>query len=200
MYLRFSSALLLALLAGCAAQPPRPAVDDPEAVYRERVEDLAARDRWALSGRVGIQIDGKGWNADLDWRQQPDGYRLHLFGPFGKLVAQVQSDGNGVTLTADDNRVVRAASADELVRREVGWPLPVDGLRDWILGRPVRGNPEFELSLDDWGRPSRLRQDGWEIDYLRYREDLVPALPDRVQLVHEDIRVNLVIDEWRLGR
>ena len=192
--------LLAALLTGCAAIPPAPATGDPQRAYRERLTELAALEDWGISGRVGIRIDGRGWNASLDWRSRPDGYHLNIFGPFGRGLAQIEADTTGVTLTTDDNRVLQASSADALVHQELGWPLPVDGLRDWVLGRPATvGDSPPETVLDAWGRPDRLYQDGWEIHYLRYRGDTCPTMPDRLRLIYGEITVNLVIDEWRLG-
>lgn len=194
-------ALLLLTLAACTTAPPLPAVDGGERAFRERLAELAAYEEWGLSGRVSVRVDDRGWHAALDWRQRDDGYRLNLFGPFGRGLAQIDADGSGVTMTTEDERVVTAADADELVYRELGWPLPVGGLRDWILGRPAAGaGREYEITIDSWGRPGWLRQDGWEIEYRRYDGDLCPTMPDRLRLTRDGVTVTIVVDEWRFGR
>jgi outer membrane biogenesis lipoprotein LolB len=42
------------------------------------------------------------------------------------------------------------------------------------------------------GQISVLHQDGWEVRFLRYAD----SLPTRLQLSHEDLQVQLLIDEW----
>jgi outer membrane biogenesis lipoprotein LolB len=37
-----------------------------------------------------------------------------------------------------------------------------------------------------------VHQDGWEVHFLRYAD----SLPARLQLIHEDLQVQLLIDEW----
>ncbi|MFP4244551.1 MAG: lipoprotein insertase outer membrane protein LolB, partial [Ectothiorhodospira sp.] len=53
--------------------------------------------------------------------------------------------------------------------------------------------------LDAAGRASRLEQAGWTVRYQRYDETQRPALPDRMTLEYDDIRLRLVLDDWRMG-
>jgi outer membrane lipoprotein LolB len=41
-----------------------------------------------------------------------------------------------------------------------------------------------------------LRQDGWEVRYLRYADNKADSLPKRMQLSREDLQLTLLIDEW----
>ena len=71
-------------------------------------------------------------------------------------------------------------------------------MRYWVRGMPVPGVAE-QAARDEQGRLARLDQSGWTITYNRYQPGAGAALPAKLQLVHEDISVRLVIDHWQLG-
>jgi len=71
----------------------------------------------------------------------------------------------------------------------------------------VRGLPapdsRSRLSLDGASRLARLEQDGWQVNYLAYRDEDGYALPERIRLEGRDLQVTLVIKDWQprqLGR
>jgi outer membrane biogenesis lipoprotein LolB len=41
-----------------------------------------------------------------------------------------------------------------------------------------------------------LHQDGWEVRFLHYADSKTDSMPARLQLIHEDLQVQLLIDEW----
>ena len=52
-------------------------------------------------------------------------------------------------------------------------------------------------------RLARLEQDGWQVNYLAYRNEDGYALPERIRLEGRDLQVTLVIKDWQprqLGR
>ncbi len=67
---------------------------------------------------------------------------------------------------------------------------------------PAPDSPR-QLTLDDNGRLARMTQDGWEVEYLSYLQQDGYALPERIRLEGQDLRVTLVIKDWQprqLGR
>ena len=194
LYLVLAASLLL---GACATRPPVSVTPAPESVWlqhRATLEDLTA---WQVRGRVAVQRDDDGWNAGFDWQQRGDTYRIRLRGPFGQGGLELHGDRLGVWLKREDAAPVYARSVDRLLEDETGWRLPVQGLRDWLLGLPAAGQP----SALDWDRQGRLRtlqQDGWSIDYRRYRDVGERQLPDRMQLVHDQVQVKVVVDHWQV--
>jgi outer membrane lipoprotein LolB len=73
-------------------------------------------------------------------------------------------------------------------------PLPVSGLAWWIRGVP-HPLAAHTLEVDELGRPSVLRQDGWEIVYA-YADDSTRQ-PSRVRLTWPEVEVRIVIDRWQ---
>jgi outer membrane lipoprotein LolB len=188
-------ALCLLLLSGCATRPP---VEDAvsESVWLAHRTTLETLTDWQVQGRVAIRHGEDGWNASFDWRQTLDSYRIRLRGPFGQGGIELHGDSQGVWMRRQDKPPVYARSVEDLLAQEIGWRLPVLGLIDWLRGLPVETQPA-SLDWDQQGRLQTLEQDGWRIDYPRYRNVDGRQLPDKVRLVRDELLVKLVIDTWQ---
>ncbi|WP_200179334.1 lipoprotein insertase outer membrane protein LolB [Ectothiorhodospira mobilis] len=196
--LRLLAGLLPLWLVACAVSPPQPPVADAERAWRDRVAELSGRDEWRLQGRLALAVGEERWNAHMRWDQRDTAYDIRVFGPFGRQAARLQGDKDGVVLHTRGGETHRARDVDGLVYHALGWRLPVSGLRYWVLGIPApRSEPEDRV-LDAAGRASRLRQAGWTVRYQGYDEARRPALPERMTLEYEEIRLRLVMDDWRM--
>jgi outer membrane lipoprotein LolB len=184
------------LLSACATRPPAP-TPAPKAAWLQHRASLSSLDHWQVRGRVAIRRGNDGWSAEFDWRQRADSYRIRLWGPFGQGGLEVHGDGKGVWLQRRDAAPVYAHNVDRLLQQETGWQLPVQGLREWLLGLPVSGQPSV-MRWDEGGRLYTLNQDGWQIDYRRYRDVGERELPDRLQLQRDSVRVKVVVDKWQI--
>ena len=84
-------------------------------------------------------------------------------------------------------------------------------MRYWVLGIPEPGHG-YEESIDDLGRLQTLRQSGWEIEFVDYRDFegrelprkfLMTALPGSAHIVddqhneNDEVRVKIIIKRWR---
>lgn len=192
-----SLACLLALLtlAGCAGRtaPTDSLEHGTWSAQRTAVENL---ERWRLAGRVGIRAPGDATTANLDWLQRPNYYRLLLSGPFGAGTSILEGRNDHVSLTTNQGRF-EADSPEALMEEQLGWALPVSALDHWVRGLPAPER-QHDISHDDQGFPDLLRQDGWEIDYRDWTQSAELWLPRRLVLAYDEIRVTLVINEWRL--
>jgi outer membrane lipoprotein LolB len=180
--------LAVLLLAGCATTPvPRSS------------ESAAALSAWQLNGRMSLTRGEEGWHASLHWQQQADSYFLRVSGPLGQGGFQLSGDSRGVVLVDADGQTFAARDADALLVQVTGWQLPVMGLRYWVRGVPAPGGGEALTSRNEAGQLSRLVQSGWTINYDRYQIVGDISLPDKLQLVSDDISVRIIIDKWELG-
>ena len=101
-----------------------------------------------------------------------------------------------------DGRRARAASPELLLEREIGWSVPLRGLRYWILGVPA---PDADagassMEVDDHGRLARLEQAGWTVVYERYGglDDL--PLPERIRFSNDSVDATIVVRRWKAER
>ncbi|MFZ5522557.1 MAG: lipoprotein insertase outer membrane protein LolB [Pseudomonadota bacterium] len=177
---------LVALLGGCALLPSKP-------LPVERPEQSASAS-FALNGRVSIDHQGKHHSAGLRWTHRMDSDEILLFAPLGQTAARVYRDAQKATLDDGDGHY-QADDAETLMEQILGWHLPLSGLHQWVLGMPD-SDGAAQIERDESGRISVLHQSGWEVRYLRYADDSPDSLPSRLQLIHEDLQMQLLIDEW----
>ena len=189
----------LIMLGGCATVPPAPAA-------RPANSESAA---FALNGRVSVKQPGERHSAGLHWKHQTQTDEILLLNPLGQTVARVYRDDGHATLD-EGGRHYQDADVESLMQQVLGWHLPLEGLHYWVLGKADPGVPA-QIERAGNGQISLLRQDGWEVRYLAYADSqpaeatrcaqaagcaAADALPARLLLIHQDMQVQLLIDEW----
>lgn len=187
MSLRFTLLLAASLLTGCAGTPPTP---------------LAPRDHirnFALEGRFALRVTMPGQAAQssggrLTWTHQNRSDRILLSSPLGYGLAEIETSPELSRLRTAEGKTRESTDPDALVEEITGQRLPVTLLPAWLLGRSG-GNARIEA--DAHGRPARLIEDGWQVDYL-YEEETPSALPARLTLSRNgEIELRLRIEEWK---
>ena len=181
----------LMLLGACASTPRAPVT--PLRGWDERVAALQALPGWQLDGRAAVAVGTQGWQATLNWREQGETAQVHLSGPLGVGAVVVNRTAEGVSLNG------APPSPDVVAQLEtrLGFALPLDQLRYWLLGAPDPSTA-FELHRNDQDRAAHLAQDGWTIDYENYLAAGGDLLPSRLVLRREDVRVRIAVDHWTL--
>jgi outer membrane lipoprotein LolB len=116
-----------------------------------------------------------------------------LSGPFGVGSLVLKRTPEGLSLNgAPPSDAVLAQLQERL-----GFELPIDHLRFWLLGVPDP-SAAFELKRNDQARAAQLTQDDWMIDYDRYMPVNGDVLPARLVLSRAGVRVRIVVDRWEL--
>lgn len=187
-------ALLAAMpLAGCISLPPleQPSLTRP-------VATAAANSRpdtpFIANGRFALRYETGNAAGRFTWLHDGGGDSILLSDPLGRGIAEIVRDADGARLTTADQRLYSAADADSLVRDTLGYPLPVAGLTHWLTGHAMHPEQAKISQIDTLGRPQRLIEAGWLIDY-RY-EDAV--LPRQVTAHWGDlIEIRLLIEDWQ---
>ncbi len=186
---------LLFVLSGCAGfAPEQRDAAAAERLWQERNASLAGMN-WILAGRVAVKSANGAWQARMTWRQAEDRYTINFQSPFGQLLARLMGDDGGVSLYLPDDRVLTSDEPRQLLREQLGWEVPVMGLRSWVAGMPTDGRISSK-SIDGKGRLLRLSQQGWSIDYARYVTIQDLEMPGKVRLKRDDVSIRLVIDRW----
>lgn len=177
---------LAVLLGGCALLSPKP-------VPVARPAEVASAP-FALNGRIAIEHRGKHHSAGLRWTHLAGSDEILLLAPLGQTAARVYRDAQQATLDDGDGHH-QAVDAETLMEQVLGWHLPLSGLHQWVLGMPDGDGPA-QVERDGDGRITVLHQAGWEVRYLRYADTSPGSLPSRLQLHHEDLQIQLLVDEW----
>lgn len=136
--------------------------------------------------------------ARFFWQQSGDNnYRLLLTNPLGGTELSLLARPDGVTLTDNKGQTYTATDAEEMVDRLSGIPVPLNSLRQWIIGLPGEAT---DYSLDSQFRLHQLtyRQNGktWHLTYNSYDQKTHPPLPANIELHSGDQRIKLKMDNW----
>lgn len=192
---------LMVVLSGCAIQPSTPLLDDEarERLWGSRHAQLSELAGWQMKGRVAVKSAQDSWSASLSWQQQAEAFDIRFSSMLGQRLAQLKGDGLAAMLYLPDDRVLSAANVSELLDEELGWSVPMDGLRYWLVGlpAPALASEKLNKGLDTLGRLQWLEQAGWRIEYQRYRSAGAFEVPKKMVLTRNDLRVRFVIDRWQ---
>jgi outer membrane lipoprotein LolB len=184
---------LAILAAACAPLTPPPADSlHAELRWAEHRAALAQVIGFSLQGRLS---DGRGRSGELSWQQRADGsFALQLRGPFGAGAVAIDGDARGVVVRSKDGE---HATDDPRgwMRDQLGWDLPLDDLRAWVVGLPADGIVDT-LVLDADGRLASLQQQDWTVRYERYQTVGALDLPQRLDAQSGAIRLRLMVDRW----
>jgi outer membrane lipoprotein LolB len=190
---------LVAVLAlpGCAVMQPQSQPASDASIHQQHLASLADIRQFNIQGRIGVQTEGRGFSGSTKWQHGAGKDSIALFSPLGSQVANIEGSADGVVLKDGEGKTYRAADAETLTQKTLGWSLPMKGLPDWILGRPTSGQID-ESQWDESGRLTRLRQHGWDITYAQYAESQGYQLPGKVSLISPKLNLKLVIESWQL--
>jgi len=190
---------VMLVLSGCAGLQPAPERSaSPPEVHQQHLASLADIQRFDVQGRIGVQTDGRGFSGGTRWHHAADSDTIGLFSPLGSQVANIERTPSHVILTDGDGKTYEAPDAESLTRQTLGWTLPMQGLPDWVLGRPT--NDAVELAVwDAEGKLLRLKQNGWDIRYQAYAQADRYQLPTKILMVSSKVNLKLLIERWQIG-
>lgn len=187
-------ALIATLLSGCSLLPEKAAAPSPSWPLHQA--DVAAMRHWEAYGKIGVRTAEDSLSATLDWQHNEPLYSIDIRGPLGQGSAKISSDGYYVTLEIPEEQPIAAGSAAELLEYRFGWQMPVEAVKFWIRGIPAP-DTSFDATYAD-NKLATLEQHGWKIRYSDYVTiSGQPTLPGKVIMTYEDLRITLLVAEWR---
>jgi outer membrane lipoprotein LolB len=179
-----------AALGACVTT--RPPLPGTPLDWDQRVGVLQKAGEWRLDGRAAVAVGTQGWQATLNWHQQDASTEVHLSGPLGVGALVLKRSPDGLSLNG-------APPSDAVVtqlQERLGFELPLDHLRFWLLGVPDPG-AAFELKRNEQDRALQLTQSDWTIDYDRYMPVAGDLLPAHLVLSRPGVRVRIAADHWQ---
>ena len=168
-------------------------------VYKEKLNQI---NQWTINGRISVQTEDDGGQADYVWQQHNQSeYNIRLQGPMGIGTTIVNANAFGVNLITSSGTELFDTDVDQLMLRLNGWPLPVSGLYYWLRGLPTP-NSSYDISQwNDRGLPRVLFQDGWRIEFKKYKSHNSFLLPGKLfitRVTGEEVEVRLIIRQWSM--
>ena len=194
-WLRLGAALAVAALAACRTAP---LALHPTGAWEQQRPALQALAHFQLKGRVAVAAGNEGFNATLHWAQDGGRSQLNLEGPLGVGGAQVSAADDELTLVTSRGERLDSDAAHAALASRLGFDPPLSSLRYWVLGVPDPHSPYTEVLDSEAQRLSALTQSGWQINYAAYTSVGSQALPARLTLQRDTVRVRLLVDDWQL--
>lgn len=189
-------AWLALMLAACASPPVRQAGDEPALASLAAHElSIRASTRWSLAGRIAVSDGRDGGSGRIVWHQDGGRYTIEIKAPVSRRTWRLSGGPGRALLEGLDGGPRRDTDAESLLRREVGWSVPFEHLRDWARG--ARGEGGARVDFDHQRRLERLEQRGWTVEYRGWTEG-TPRLPTRVFASQGERRVRLAVERWNL--
>ena len=197
--LRFLAAFAPLLLAACVPQQVVRNKGDAASIAQQeaREQQLAGANHWTLVGRLAVSTGNDAGGGNLTWTQNGDRYEFELRAPITGRSFRLSGGPDGAVLEGLDGGPQHGPNAEALMQRALGWDVPLDELRAWVLG--VRaGGSAADMSFGDNHLLSMLQQDGWSVSYINWDATQKPPLPTLIRAQKSPFMVKLVVQSWRL--
>lgn len=188
--------LLVAVLSlsGCATWSPQTVrTDIPIPSSERKTNQIQA---WNVRGKIAVNSAQKGWNASFDWQQHLNFYRLTIFGPLGTYPISLNVQREGATLTTA-TCTYQATDAEQLLKKQLGWSIPVDAIYYWIRGLPAPGEIHA-VTHNHQGQVISFMQQGWQVTYETYARINGFELPSFIVFQNHDLRIKIIVYQWEI--
>ena len=181
----------LLLLTGCTVAGNRSAAVLDAAA-------LAELESWGLRGRVALNREGRGAQANVLWRQEGALARLELSGPWGVGAERVRIEDGDADLFSEGDWVSMCAPGMRIEELEMLCDsAPLQSLPYWLRGLPDPASPFTEYSSGR-GAAREFRQDGWRIEVNALARSGGLAVPRRLNISGPGASMRVAITNWEL--
>jgi outer membrane lipoprotein LolB len=191
---RLGALALIVLLGGCRTLPA-PGVTGPDPAARAALAGLVD---WHADGRVAVRSGSEGFSASFDWRESGGQGEVGVRGPFGAGAVHISRSAERIRIESSSAPALEVAAPFEALEpaltARLGFPLPLDSLRYWVLGVPAPGLASTDAA-------DGFVQGGWTVavaEYVAVR-GAPAALPARLVLTRAATRIRVVVDRWQVA-
>ena len=190
------------VLAACSINAPKgPATSPTSPQWREHEAQVKQLEHYQTRGSFAYISDKQKVYARFFWQQYTrDNYRLLLTNPLGSTEMELKVQSGVAQLTNNEGKKYTSNNPDEMIQKLTGMSIPLANLRLWMLGLP---GDESDFTLDSQYRLSKVNysQHGQQgtVVYQSYSDDVIPSLPNRLELTEGEQRIKLKMDSWTLN-
>jgi outer membrane lipoprotein LolB len=187
------------VLTACSINAPKgPGISQDSPLWQQHQQDVRQLSQYQTRGAFAFLNDKQKVYARFFWQQTgKDNYRLLLTNPLGSTEMSLTAKSGSATLIDNKGQSYTSTDAEELIGKLTGMPIPLNSLRQWILGLP---GDATDYKLDDQARLSEINytQNGknWKVVYSGYASNSKPSLPSNMELTQGSERIKLKMDSW----
>jgi outer membrane lipoprotein LolB len=191
----------VSLLTACAQSPVSDSEFNPDSKTQRWLEhqiSVSGIHAWNIKGRIAVKNEKESGTVTLFWNQFLSNYELRLVAPLGQGTYVLTGTSSSVVMKGPKDLFIEADDAEELLQQGLGWDVHLNGLKYWVRGLPEPDIKYSELSLDDKGRLTSMKQSGFDVSVSRYAELDDFSLPEKLTIESDKIRLKVVIQNWNL--
>lgn len=190
------ASLVLTACTLTAPKGPGKSPDSPQ--WRQHQQEVRNLNQYQTRGAFAYISPEQKVYARYFWQQTgQDNYRLLLTNPLGSTELELSARPGNVQIVDNKGQRYTATDAEETISKLTGMPIPLNSLRQWILGLPGEAT---DYKLDSQYRLSELNySEGgktWKVVYGDYDEKTKPSLPASMELMQDGQRIKLKMDNW----
>jgi outer membrane lipoprotein LolB len=143
-------------------------------------------------GRLSVRHPEDSWVVNLSWHHRLLTDDLLLSTALGGVVAKLFYDENQIIIEDSDGDR-RVVNEDELTS-QLGYSPPLHHLKYWARGMP---NPNLTVQVAKSSPTQRaFKQDGWGVTLEQFSDIKGVALPTKISLLKNKLKIKLVVDKW----
>ncbi|WP_173405918.1 lipoprotein insertase outer membrane protein LolB [Francisella philomiragia] len=192
--------IFVSLLVSCTSMQSNvtPIADNVTFDQKLTSEELLQLNKWQAKGVIGIIYNNQAESANYVYAQDGDNFSISLYGPLGIGSVEIKGDADEVSLENSKGQQITAKDAKTLMLEQLGWYVPVDGLKYWIKAIAIP-NIKHNTELNSKGLLSKLSQNGWDISYQNYElVDSKYPLPAKIRMTRENLILKIIIKSWQI--
>ncbi len=163
---------------------------------KTRTNELRKINKWNINGAFSIQHDKKVEIANYSWQQSRGNYSLQINSSLNIYSLLIKGRAGHVTLKESKQKPLRAASAESLLNKRLGWSIPISNLKYWVRG--LSANGASKSKYDKYGHLVKLWQQGWAVTFSNYINIGRFDLPRTLNIQGHNLKIKIVIKNWAL--
>lgn len=161
---------------------------------------LRKLDKWTASGVIGIRYNGKADSASYVYSQDGNDFSIKLYGPLGIGSIEIKGNSDKVLFIDNKGEETQADDVKSLMVQQLGWYVPVEGLKSWIKAIPM-SDKDTNRQIDDNNLTEVLLERGWEIDYSGYKLfDGEYPLPTKIKMTRDGLYLKIIVKSWAIAK
>jgi outer membrane lipoprotein LolB len=148
--------------------------------------------RWNLDGRVAITSSKDSWSAHIEWNHRPNSEAIKLSGPLGQGAIVIELADGIVKIDRGNGNIQTSNQPEQFINQQLGLFVPLQSLRYWAVGLP-EPDQDFQETVDGFV------QDEWLIAYKEQQKTNIGAMPHKMSVSNEQVKLKLIVDQWELN-
>jgi outer membrane lipoprotein LolB len=153
---------------------------------------------WAMEGRLGVHAEKNAWQANLNWEHDHEQDRLRISGPLSQGLISIIVQKDLIYVNEGDGKTELSRNPAELLRQRLGFYVPLESLRFWIMGVANPRLAHQDLG-GDAGRVGGFEQEGWMVEVIQLDRESGWNLPAKLKIRRGEIQLKIVVDRWSVG-